>query len=373
MKQSQNESPSPQNIVLERFANYSLLVFSIVLTLFFSDQFLSKYIHLDRFDRLYFVGPKPDDPLYPLLVPDADKAKDEGGICYTSDPENYYLIRLQHPESKRDLYCIRYGVEERVQGFFADRKKQAVIIGDSFVFGTGLHNEDTLGYILGQSYREYNFKNYGLAGADVSRVHDQVLTVIEKEKDIAGVIYFYNLNDIFSLPPAKAPEWWRVNDFQNPWISRDFHRDEIRTRFGGGVIARLFMQAYVKFWETRLTVDEYRRLYFDPSYKTNQNQTEKFIVYIDRILQDKKVDLTVVIYPLLYKDWFGRYPFQPIHDLIMDYCRANEIHCVDGIDAFKDYRTMKSFVVHPIDYHPNGRANRLLVNYLAENNLLDLE
>ncbi len=73
----------------------------------------------------------------------------------------------------------------------------------------------------------------------------------------------------------------------------------------------------------------------------------------------------VVIYPLFYKDRLGRYPFNDIHRRLMDACAEQGITCFDAYQPFKKYYSLKRFIVHPVDYHPNGLANRVIVDYLA--------
>lgn len=73
----------------------------------------------------------------------------------------------------------------------------------------------------------------------------------------------------------------------------------------------------------------------------------------------------IIIYPLFYKDVFGKYPFIPLHSFLKKACEERGILCIDAYPAFDKYYSLAKFTVHPIDFHPNGAANRLIVEYLA--------
>ena len=86
---------------------------------------------------------------------------------------------------------------------------------------------------------------------------------------------------------------------------------------------------------------------------------------MNEMAKEKEIPFNIVIYPLLYKNLWGRYPFKPIHTLLIDFCKNNSLKCVDGYLAFDSYRSLKKFTVHPVDYHPNRLANELMVQLFS--------
>ncbi|MFA5388533.1 MAG: hypothetical protein WC312_02125 [Candidatus Omnitrophota bacterium] len=103
------------------------------------------------------------------------------GNCYSSDTKGYFPISLRISKDRevfrkillsptieylvdKTPYCIVYDGQKRREGFFADREREVAIVGDSFVFGEGVKEEDTLGYLLGLKFTKANFKNYGSTG-----------------------------------------------------------------------------------------------------------------------------------------------------------------------------------------------------------------
>lgn len=80
-----------------------------------------------------------------------------------------------------------------------------------------------------------------------------------------------------------------------------------------------------------------------------------------------------MLLPWFYKSLDGNYPFLHLHHKILASCRELGIHCIDTAPALEAYRRMSRFHLHPADAHPNGRANRLLVDYLVQTDELRLE
>jgi hypothetical protein len=113
------------------------------------------------------------------------------GICYSSNKNGYFPIDLNREIGREALrermvsdeadrvmteladatpYCIVLDWVERKRGFFREREKEVAIVGDSFAFGSGVLNEDTLGYLLGLRFTSINFKNFGWPGFNISAV-----------------------------------------------------------------------------------------------------------------------------------------------------------------------------------------------------------
>ena len=145
---------------------------------------------------------------------------------------------------------------------------------------------------------------------------------------------------------------------------------------GANAFARFLSQfAWVRFLENTivlhqeynfLTIQIYRDIYFSPDNAKEVQQTMDDLVAMDRLVKQHGAALTVVIYPFIYKDAWGNYPFLPIHRFMMDFCDQHQVTCIDGYEAFKGFNSMKPFTVHPAQAHPNGLANRTLIDYMAD-------
>lgn len=305
------------------------------------------------------------------------------GHCYSSDPGGYWPISLRSrpqdllslgqflPRSVTDRlvaetpHCILYDVDKRQRGYFSERADQVALVGDSFCFGEGLRGEDTLGYLLGLRYPEANFPNLGWPGADIEQVARVVSRAIDEIPHLTGIVYFYNLNDL----PAEhnlMVRISRVNDLQNlRWNSGRASATAGDSLLWKSRLYRLTVHAWTRTRETARSIREYQTMYLGSGARAGVLSMRRQLRAMADAAQAAGIRLTVVAYPLLYKDLAGHYPFQGIHALLREECRSLGIGFVDALPAFDRHRSMRSLTVHEIDFHPNGNANRLVADYLS--------
>jgi len=305
------------------------------------------------------------------------------GNCYSSDRKGYFPISLKASTKEKEKlrnalvsgnidflaektpYCIVYDCQKRREGFFSRRTVEVAIVGDSFVFGEGVKEEDTLGYLLSSKFSKANFKNYGSTGANIEGVFNIVSQVLE-EKKIKDIIYFYNLNDILTSPEIAAKQKFIV-DFQNiRWFNVKRPHNFFTGILSKSNIYHLVEDSIILHQESGLTIKNYLDMYFSPANLNELKRTINLLISMNNRSKGKGVNFRIVIYPLLYKDIFGRYPFVSIHEFLKDICKKNQIPCIDAYPAFEKYRSLKNFTVHPVDYHPNGFANKIVVEYLSQ-------
>lgn len=325
-------------------------------------------------------------------APDARKrmvvGPDHFGHCYSSDPARYWPLSLrERPEDRAFLeervpaalveqlvaetpHCILYDVSRRGRGFSPERSAQAVLVGDSFCFGEGLREEDTLGYLLGTRFTEYNVRNLGWPGTDIEHASAVVARALRELPDLRSVVYVLNLNDIPDAhnPLARRP---RVHDLENiRWDAGAAPARGPKSILDHSALFRLARRTWLLRRESAETTRDYLDMYLHPARNAGYAQMRRLL----RTMRDEaaaaNVELVVVVYPLLHKDLLGRYPFRGIHDLLGKDCRDLGIRFVDAYPAFDGFRNLKPFTVHEIDLHPNGRANRLVADYLVRGDKL---
>ncbi|MFC1705126.1 hypothetical protein ACFLZ6_02260 [Nanoarchaeota archaeon] len=310
-----------------------------------------------------------DDAMKGKLVIDGAVA----GHCYSSNPNNYFEIDINNfpeyrtvPDTDELRFCIEYDGAKRREGFFPQRASNYALVGDSFVFGEGVNEEDTLTYYLSSRYNS-NFLNWGFPGHDIYLVYQET----KKIDDVEGIIYFYNINDVLVEPEIGRKQKF-INDLQNIRLNKV--PEPMTKLVSGSELLRLIRKTIILRRETRLTVENYFESYSEESNFRGVNQTISLMVKVNEELKDRNIDFQMVILPLLYKDNLGRYPFEEIHKFLLESCEENNISCVDAYPVFDEFYSLKKFMVHPaVDYHPNGEANKLIVDYLADNNLLIIE
>lgn len=293
------------------------------------------------------------------------------GDCYPSDATGFLPLEIINPDDGKNWHCVLYDHKKRLQGYHPDRRRQIAIVGDSFVFGIGVREVDTLGYILNGSYQKINFQNWGQRGADIGHIVQRCKDIVESKQELNEVIYFYNLNDV-RMSTSVSSQQKHIIDFQNVlWLKDEQRMDTLeRILSEKSALFALIRKTWVIQFESYLTVRNYKDMYF------NENNRQEFLATMDSIQSIKDmlaahgISFRVVIYPLLYKDLLGRYPFEQIHKVIMSECKKRRITCLDGYVPFNDYYSLKRFVVHPLDYHPNGLSNLLLVDYIHKTNFI---
>ncbi len=354
-----------------------------VLLIFLTLSIVSTEIVLFNFTDLRILGEK-------VLVR-ADRFEGFSN-CYSSNNKDYFPISLNSISGRAIMretfnfsegymdsianktpYCIYYNTSLRRQGYNPERSRKVAIVGDSFAFGEGVKDEDTLSYFLNAKFTAINFQNYGSPGYDVMMVNQTFFYLINENKSEA-IIYFYNLNDILLSEELKKRLRY-IMDFQNVRMSKPkFYSPE--SKFASAVTSRstiynLWQRSRVLKQESQSTVQNYLDMYFDPANAKQLQETLDIIKKMSAAAERKGIKFYVVIYPLLYKNSNG-YPFMRIHSLITDFCEKNDIKCIDGYEPFSEYGSLKRFTVHDVDFHPNGKSNELMVDFLVEKNKLDL-
>lgn len=291
--------------------------------------------------------------------------------CYTSDPRGYFPLKMNVPLADvsgrvkdTELYCLPYACQQRKAGFYPDRKEEIFLVGDSFAFGEGVKEEDTLGYVLGQRFTQYNFRNFGETAADLKRVGMIVEDLLAAHPLVKHIIYFYNLNDVAMAPSIEGRQKYII-DFENlRWTNLPKDQGWAAEFLSRSALYKFVRTTAILHRETALTIQNYRDMYFSAENKNELDLTFDRLIAMNQLARAKGARFTLVIYPLLYKDLWGAYPFQSIHNLLMDACRQHNINCIDGIGAFDGAYNMKQFIVHPVDFHPNGLANARMADFL---------
>lgn len=315
------------------------------------------------FDKIY-LAPEPDESI---------PGKVYGfysGNCYPSDPAGSFPYKIVNPADHKYWYCVTYDRTKRTDGFNPERKRRMAIVGDSFTFGTGLRETDTLGYLLNEKYPEINFQNLGKVGANTDDVAKRCREITASAPKVEEVIYFYNLNDVRMSRQVDLKQW-KIIDFQNiRWQNDIAMSGPVMKLLSKSALFSLMRKIWVLRRESALTVQNYKDMYLSEENRGEFISTMDEMKSIKDMLARQGISFRVVIYPLLYKDLLGRYPFEDIHARILSACRERKIECLDGYAPFASYYSMKKFAVHPIDYHPNGLCNRALLDYIRKKDFI---
>jgi hypothetical protein len=291
--------------------------------------------------------------------------------CYPSDPARRLPLKVINPDDGKYWYCVPYNVMQRYQGYSPERKKQFVLVGDSFTFGQGLKETDTLGYMLNEAYRDINFQNRGQSGADTDSVAKICKDIIESAPKADEVIYFYNLNDVRKSDTINTRMKQGIINFQyTKWANDKVPGETVVVLLSKSALFSLARKVWVIRRDSYLEVQNYKDMYLSESNRREFLSTMDEIRSIKDMLAERGISFRMIIYPLLHKDLMGRYPFEGVHEAIINACNERGVECLDGYAPFKKYYSLKKFAVHPLDYHPNGLSNRELVDYIRKKDFI---
>lgn len=302
------------------------------------------------------------------------------GWCYPTNPRGYFPIDLTTQAGLKKLiqlgvaeeeakeaaatspYCVVSNQQQRRTGDFPGRQHTVAIIGDSFAFGEGLKEEDTLAHLMSLKTDTVNFRNFGISGARLPVIEEEMADVIVSAPEATKVIYVYNLNDMYQTDRLKSVEA-EINDLENVrWFKK---RHGVWNSFVQKSKLLLYLdQRFILRTERLKTIAWYNALYKSAENRSRRERAFADIVKISEQSENAGKQFTMMIYPLLYKSITGEYPFAGVHAIMMEFCERSRLHCLDASRAFDDARNVTKFTVHDMDFHPNELANQKVVNYL---------
>ncbi len=269
------------------------------------------------------------------------------------------LIKLK----EHTPYCLLHDPHIRGQGFYPERKNITAIIGDSFAFGEGVSGNDSLPYTLGEVFLENNFRLFAWPGQDIYFADRQIKRIIKTDPSIKTFIYFFNLNDVPLSPELGAKEQ-KITDLQNIYLERSEEEPPALVRKSR--LFNIIYRAWLISTASSKTVEHYHQRYNSKQNSAGLNKTYELLLEMNKIAKTHDKSLYIAIYPLMYKTTLGDYPWENIHKKLISFCDEYELSCIDLLPAFSDYNSMSQFTANKYDYHPNGRANRLVSEELKK-------
>jgi hypothetical protein len=261
---------------------------------------------------------------------------------------------------------VRYDLRRRRLGSHPERARQVALVGDSFTFGEGVKEENTLGFVLSEKFPTINFLNFASSGAGINQVRNEVDRVLADYRRPTDIVYFYNINDILMTAPT-AQRFSYLMDFESVrWADVRRQEDDEGWLARHSTLYKLLDRAFFMRRMSALTTQNYLDMYFSSENASARSETMKKIEEMAQRSREQGVGFWVVLYPLLHKDFWGHYPFEPIHRLMMKVSTRAGAGAVDATAAFENDRRMTDFIVDPSDYHPNGLGHRRVAEYLAK-------
>lgn len=264
----------------------------------------------------------------------------------------------------RTPHCVVYDINEKKRGYGSESGRPVVLVGDSFTFGEGIKATDSLAYYLAQRFPGSRFSNYGESGADISMVLAQLARVRANGVKFRHVIYFFNPNDV--TPPSV----FDANSYC-PVKSR-----ECKSSIGlaGDMkqgppshiskIMALIIRAMQQQDSFAINYEAFRRTYLDPAYANELKNDFDKVKEMEALAAKAGTSLSVVVYPWLLSDSRGNYQLKAVHEVILRELKQRKVQAIDGALAFAHKAPLRTYWAHPSDAHPNGEANKIMVDFL---------
>jgi hypothetical protein len=166
---------------------------------------------------------------------------------------------------------------------------------------------------------------------------------------------------------VQSPAFRQSQGYLNDWMTL-----RGRLTHNGGVEAPLAwyaprLWAFVRDrWESRQVSIEstrcYRDMYGDPN-RDGWRETQFLIRSMDAQARARQTRFVVALWPWLV-DLQRGYPFAEAHATIRRFCQDAGITFLDLSEALRG-QPAESLWVHPVDWHPNEHAHRLVAEALA--------
>jgi hypothetical protein len=266
-------------------------------------------------------------------------------IAYASNPRGYFdadngvavainALGMRGPE----VAAIKPAGAFRIVG-----------IGDSFMFGPGVRDEDTYLRRLERALGGVEVLNGGVEGYNT---RDEVASLERRWLALAPdlVLVGFYLNDAYndaaflnqgqelglSLKPSGLARYSYIWDLVQ-------HARELR--------------------RTQRRIEDYYRGPYFRSGGEGWAECKRALARLEALSRERGFRVALVIFPELHR-LDGSYPFEEIHALVAKTARELSIPTLDLLPAFRG-RGAEQLWVHPTDHHPNEIAHGLAAEAIA--------
>jgi lysophospholipase L1-like esterase len=248
-------------------------------------------------------------------------------------------------------------------------QRRILLVGDSFVFGYGLREEETLRAHLGTSLKkifpatETCVINAGVPGYNLVQDVSWTLKIgLSLEPD--WIILAIVPNDL------EPPLWLDKHTQPDPgdakswldWIGGDPRVFEIPGAKRFNVLNLTQRLAKVILPGQRSLAQDYFRFCNEVLFSsTAWPQAQASLLRMKTTAQSNHIPLTVVLFPVPVR--LKSDPFGPFNEKIVSFCQESSIQVLDPAEEWADVPETR-LRWHPDDLHPSGYAHQLMAEYL---------
>lgn len=282
-------------------------------------------------------------------------------IQYTS----WGRIECVHPDMMRPYYeqsgpqngCIEYrfnNLGSRNNVDFtehpADQTVRVLGLGDSFLFGFGVHVQDTFLFKLSNALKRQRgtppveVLNFGRPGFNTEQEFELLNQLLPRvSPDV--VLLAVHLNDFLDFPTSQILE-------------------RVRTRFDFPLRKQSRLLDYLLYrYELFRSSDENIASIVASYTPRSQAYIFDYLGRFKSVLDPLGIRFIVVVFPIFYR--LDDYPFLRIHDDLDAYLAQHGIPSVDLFPLFKGQQDSELWITRN-DQHPNERANDQIATRMSE-------
>lgn len=267
----------------------------------------------------------------------------------------------RHIETQRNLAGFRDQREFVEQ--LPDGLRRIVFLGDSFTIGHGIRRRedrftDRVEAAIEQvAPGQYQVANLGECGWEVSMIEAMMKATFEKGYRTNVVVYVYMLNDIEGYDPRTQAT---IRELQ-----------ETQPQSGLWTNTYFFNWLYFRWqqYQAGRTVDYFPHLansYRSEAWRKVRNSLRR----MHANAREHGTEFRLVVFPFLH-NLGPDYPFQAVHQQLVDFCREEGIAVLDLEPVLTPHRS-EGLVVNAFDNHPNEFCHGLVAEAILKELLSDL-
>ena len=311
------------------------------------------------FGKDYFKSPVK--PNYGLITKNLYNIDIDKNVGYVLKKNNtHHAIKAY--SNGNSIYSVTYATDEyrrrTVNQTYSPANKHLILFGDSFTYGEGLNDQDTLQYQLQQVIPQYNIYNYAVHGYGPQ----QILAILESKRlpqevfSLKGVaVYvFVEPNSIRRLIGSTAT-FWTFDMHGFPFYDLDKNKEIIRK--GDFISDRTLLSFLYRNYTDLRNNSPFLQL-LNLNFPVRIRNRDIFLIY--KLIEKSK---------RLYEEQFSGTFYVLIHPLteynnnVVKLIRLLVDHHIPVLQYPLDPTSKEYRIIG--DEHPNEKTNQLLSVYMS--------
>ena len=286
----------------------------------------------------------------------------QSGLIYEKNGFHFLSPNTSGTVFGKKVYTDKYGFRVPNSTFQYDNKKNILIIGDSTTFGNGVIEQETFTGILRNKYKKINFFNSAVPGYQI-RNHNENLKTLKKSenfKELEKIIYFFSLNDVFSVSNVTRIDSKKIEEGDN-----NLKKIKAINFLNSNLRNKSYLYMYLK----GISSDPSKRWYqsIDKYYSKNSiSEISNYFLDLKKYAKEKNADFHLFVIPYEYQtrkcDEGDLIPQKKIADIF----NKNKINFFDLTREFCDNSKPNSLYYKFDPAHLSVNGHKFVFNLINE-------